>query len=170
MLPSLQPKSGIATYGALLSVLCLLQSATAQILVRPLLPECGPPATPLVLAVEIRLEPGDSLKVYDLRLCFDTTRVTPDESQIQEGSWFTNSGPTYFWHQYQSGELIVNGAILGPGLAATGNGTIFSLPLEFTEEGVTAIDIKLADLYNAQAQLFTSVVTLPANIQVPCRN
>lgn len=146
------------------------QLATAQILVRTLLPECSPPDTPQILSVEIRLEPGDSLKVYDVRLRFDPTRVIPDTLQIQQGSWFSNGGPTFFWHDYdyQSGELIVNSALLGPGLAVTGGGTVFSLPLEFPGEGVTAVDVSLAELYDAEAQLYTAIITLPTTIQIPC--
>ena len=147
-----------------------LRLATAQILVRAQLPECCPPDTPQILSVEIRLEPGDSLKVYDVRIRFDTTRVILNESDIQEGIWFSNAGPTFFWYEYQSGELIVNSALMGPGLAVSGSGTIFSLPLEFTEEGVIAADVSLAELYDAQAQLYTAVITLPTSIQVPCPN
>jgi hypothetical protein len=164
------PASIVALPACILGLLLIgqFQLATAQILVRTHLPECSPPDTPQILFVEVRLEPGDSLKVYDVRLRFDTTRVILNESQIQQGSWFSNAGETFFWYEYQSGELIVNGAIMGPGLAVTGSGTIFSIPLEFPEEGITAADISLADLFNAQAQPYTAVITVPTTVQVPC--
>jgi len=168
--PQFLPLPGLTASWCLVCLLLLAftQQVASQIVVRTLLTDCAPPDTPQQLAVEIRLEPGDSLKVYDVRLCFDTTRVQLDESQIQQGEWFSNAGPTFFWHQYHEGELIVTSAILGPGLAVTGYGTIFTLPLSFTLTGITASDISQVVLYNAQAVPYTSVVTVPANVQVPC--
>jgi hypothetical protein len=122
-----------------------------------LLPDCSDPYDINLMEVEIALDPGDSLKVYDIRIQFDTLQVLPDLDQIQQGSWFTAAGPTFFWYGMIDDILIVNQAVLGPDLAVIGSGIAFSIPVENFSPGNTDLVFTLTELYNAQAEVFPSV-------------
>lgn len=131
------------------------------------LPDCPEPYATNLMEVEITLDPGDSLKVYDIRIKFDTLQVLPDLSQIQQGSWFASAGPTFFWYDMIDDLLIVNQAVLGPDLAVTGNGIAFSVPVESLTPGYCEITFEFIELYNAQAEVFPSV-GLNHQFSAPC--
>ena len=136
-------------------------------IVRMLLSACAEPFTTHLLEVEISLEPGDSLKVYDIRIQFDTLLVVPDLYQIQQGSWLPAAGPTFFWYDMIDDILVVNQAVLGPGLAVTGSGIAFSLPVEYVSPGNSDLTFALTELYNAQAEIFPSI-GIPHHFAAPC--
>ena len=132
-----------------------------------LLPDCTEPYNTNLMEVEIVLDPGDSLKVYDIRIQFDTLLVVPDLYQIQQGSWLPAAGPTFFWYDMIDDILVVNQAVLGPGLAVTGSGIAFSLPVEYLSPGNTEMAFNLTELYNAQAEIFPSI-GIPHQFAAPC--
>jgi hypothetical protein len=132
-----------------------------------LLPDCSDPYDINLMEVEIALDPGDSLKVYDIRIQFDTLQVVPDLSQIQQGSWFQAAGPTFFWYDMIDDILIVNQAVLGPGLAVFGSGIAFSVPVENLTPGYSDLTFTLTELYNAQAEVFPSIA-IPHQFAAPC--
>jgi hypothetical protein len=142
-------------------------SAFAIATVSILLPDCTDPYTTNLMEVEIVLDPGDSLKVYDIRIQFDTLQVVPDLYQIQQGSWFSAAGPTFFWYDIIDDVLIVNHAVLGPGLAVIGSGIAFSIPVEYISPGDTEVAFDLTELYNAQAEIFPSI-GIPHQFAAPC--
>ncbi len=154
---------------ALITAVIILAPANAFAIatVSILLPDCTEPYTTNLMEVEIVLDPGDSLKVYDIRIQFDTLQVVPDLSQIQQGNWFPAAGPTFFWYDMIDDSLIVNQAVLGPGLAVTGSGIAFSLPVDYISPGNSDLTFALTELYNAQAEIFPSI-GIPHHFAAPC--
>ncbi|MDP2359955.1 MAG: cohesin domain-containing protein [bacterium] len=151
-----------------LPVLFLLASAAwGQALVRLVLPPCAEPAGTVWLDVRVELEPGQTFKSYDIRIPFDPAQVTLQRNQIQQGSWFTAGGPTFFWHDIIGNELYVNGAILGPGLHVTGSGVVFRLPVLLAVPGVVDLQATTHLLFDVNAQLLPSF-SIPAALQAPC--
>ena len=143
------------------------EPATADGLVSILMPDCAEPYTTNLLEVQIALDPGDSLKVYDIRIRFDTLQVVPDLTQIQSGNWFSAAGPTFFWFDMIDDLLIVNQAVLGPGLAVIGTGIAFSIPVESLTPGNLELGFDYIDLYNTQTEIIPSV-GVPHQFSAPC--
>lgn len=151
----------------LLVTLGLSTQARGQALVRLVIPPCAEPGATVWLDVQVQLQAGQTLKSYDIRIPHDVSSLSLREDLIQQGAWFQSGGPTFFWHDVVDGVLIVNGAILGPGLCVTGAGTVFRLPAEINTPQVADLGATIHDLYNVSAQLLPSLA-LPAALQAPC--
>jgi hypothetical protein len=155
-------------------VLCLLvlllsggASVQAQALVRLLMPECAEPQTTVWLEVRVELQPGQTLKSYDIRIPFDPTQAQLVEAQVQQGSWFQSGGPTFFWKDIIDNQLIVNAAILGPGLHVTGSGVVFRVQVQLAAPALVDLQAATHMLFDVNALTLPSL-TLPAALQAPC--
>ncbi len=141
----------------------------AQSLIHLDLPECATPGETLTLAVSVDLETGSRLKSYDLRLQFSSPDIVVREDQIQQGSLFPSAGPTFFWTDLTDNLLIVNAAILGPGLYVEEDGVLFSLPVEVPVALFEDIQVTVHVLYDDTASVMPSLA-YPATIDAPCTN
>ncbi len=141
--------------------------AEAQALLRLVMPECAAPGSTVWMEVRAELQSGQTLKSYDVRIPFDPTQISFDEGQIQQGSWFTAGGSTFFWHDILDNTLYVNAAILGPNLHVTGAGTLFRLPLTLNQPTLLDLQASVHDLFNRYAQPLP-VLDFPAAMQAPC--
>ncbi|MFA7332180.1 MAG: hypothetical protein WC326_14015 [Candidatus Delongbacteria bacterium] len=151
----------------LLVLLVAASGARAQALVRLVMPECAEPYTTLWLEVRVELQPGQTLKSYDIRIPFDPTQVTLVEAQVQQGSWFQSGGPTFFWRDIIDNQLIVNAAILGPGLHVTGSGMVFRVQVQLAQPAVVDLQAATHLLFDVNAVVLPSL-ELPAALQAPC--
>jgi len=147
--------------------LCAAHEADAQAVVRLLMPECEAPGTNVWLEVRVELQPTQTLKSYDIRIPFDATQLQVQEAQIQQGSWFTAGGPTFFWHDIIDNTLYVNGALLGPNLHVTGSGILFRLPVQATQPALLDLQASVHQLSDRYAQPL-AVVDMPVAMQAPC--
>lgn len=157
------PRFLLSCFGLLL-LASLLQ---AQSLIQLNLPPCAEPGSSVILGVDVQLEEGARLKSYDIRLQFSSESVTVREDLIQQGSLFPSGGPTFFWTDLEDGLLIVNAAILGPGLYVEEDGRLFQLPLELDNTLVEDIQVSYHVLYDDTAQIMPSMA-IPGAIQSPC--
>lgn len=139
----------------------------AQALVRLTVPPCVEPGSTVLVSVQVELEPAQTLKSYDVRLFVDPAQGTILENQIAQGPWLPSGGPVFFWHDMSGDVLVVNAAILGPGLHVTGTGTLFTVPVQLNGATLADIEPTLHDLYDVDAQLLPSLA-LPAAVQAPC--
>jgi hypothetical protein len=148
-------------------VLCSASQVQAQALVRLQLPACAEPQTTVWLEVRVELQPGQTLKSYDIRIPFDPSQVLLLENQVQQGSWFQSGGPTFFWKDIIDNQLIVNAAILGPGLHVTGSGMVFRVAAQLVAPAVLDLQATTHVLFNVNAAELPSL-DLPAALQSPC--
>jgi hypothetical protein len=144
-------------------------SLHAQSLIHLDLPECASPGETVTLAVSVELEEGARLKSYDLRLQFSSPDIVIREDQIQQGSLFPGAGPTFFWSDLTDNLLIVNAAILGPGLYVEEGGVLFSLPVEVPVALFEDIQVTIHVLYDDTASVMPSLA-YPATLDAPCTN
>ena len=147
--------------------LCAASQVMAQALVRLQLPPCTEPLSTVWLEVRVELQPGQTLKSYDIRIPFDPAQVLLLENQVQQGSWFTSGGPTFFWKDIIDNELIVNAAILGPGLHVTGSGMVFRVAAQLTAPAVLDLQATTHTLFDVNAAVLPSL-DLPGALQAPC--
>lgn len=131
------------------------------------LPECIEPSGTVQLQVRVELDPGATLKSYDVRLQFDPALISFQPAQLAQGAWFQSGGPTFFIGDVIGNQLIVNAALLGPGLAVSGSGEIFHLPMTVLQPGVVDLAVSLADMYDVGLSLL-DVVSVPAASEAPC--
>lgn len=141
--------------------------AQAQALIRLQVPNCAEPQSTVWLEVHVELQPGQTLKSYDIRIPFDPAQVLLLENQVQQGSWFQSGGPTFFWKDIIDNELIVNAAILGPGLHVTGSGMVFRVAAQLTAPAVLDLQATTHTLFDVNAAVLPSL-DLPAALQAPC--
>lgn len=162
----MRTRPGTALCLALL-LLAGVRQVDAQALVRLQLPSCAEPQTTVWLEVHVELQPGQTLKSYDIRIPFDPAQVLLLENQVQQGSWFQSGGPTFFWKDIIDNVLIVNAAILGPGLHVTGSGMVFRVAAQLAAPAVLDLQATTHTLFDVNAAVLPSL-DLPAALQAPC--
>jgi len=150
-----------------LLLLLLAGSAFSQGTLRLLLPECITPEGTVQLRAVVELEPGATLKSFDVRLQFDPARIAFTPAQLAQGPWFGSGGPTFFIGDVIGNQLIVNAAILGPGLSVSGSGDIFTIPVTILEPGIVDLAVSRADMFDVTLQPL-EILTVPAASESPC--
>jgi hypothetical protein len=158
-----------------LLMLLLTSNLYSQSLVRLLMPDCADPFSTVNLQVEIQLEEGATLRSYGIRIHFDSTRVTLRDDQIVQGNWLQSAGGSvlFFRNIYpddlfeNSALLIVDSAIMGPGLHVTGGGMVFEIPVEIAEPGLVDLEITSHTMYDVDGVPFFNIA-VPAALQAPC--
>jgi hypothetical protein len=148
-------------------LILLAASAHAQGTLILQLPECVEPGGTIQLQVRVELEPGATLKSYDVRLQFDPSLISFQPNLLTQGAWFQSGGPTFFIGDVIGNQLIVNAALLGPGLAVSGSGEIFHLPMTVLQPGVVDLVVTLSDMYDVSLELL-DVISVPSASEAPC--
>ncbi|MCA9783284.1 MAG: hypothetical protein KDC10_12980 [Calditrichaeota bacterium] len=150
-----------------LLLLFLAGTASAQGTLSLQLPECTEPGETQILTAHVDLEPGATLKSYDVRILFDPALVTFLPAQLTQGPWLQSGGPTFFVGDVIGTEMIVNAAILGPGLSVSGSGNLFSVPVTFLQPGAIDFAVSLSTMYDVTLQVL-DVLVVPSAVEAPC--
>jgi len=91
--------------------------------------------------VELKTTSITDLKGYSVTLSYDTTLINLQE--VTEGPFFSSKGKTFFYSKEDNGTILIDCAILGPGLSVSGEGTLAALSFTCLKAGSTSIEFSL---------------------------
>jgi len=92
--------------------------------------------------VELKVTSITNLKGYSVTLSYDTTLINLQE--VTEGSFFSTKGKTFFYSKEDKGTILIDCALLGKTLSASGEGTLATLSFTCLKAGSTIIEFSLA--------------------------
>jgi len=94
--------------------------------------------------VELKTTAITNLKGYSFTLSYDPALISLQE--VTEGPFFSSKGETFFYKKVddKKGTLLLDCALLGPGLSVSGEGTLTTLSFTSLKAGSTGIEFSLA--------------------------
>ena len=94
--------------------------------------------------VELKVTSITNLKGYSVTLSHDPALISLQE--VIESSFFSSKGKTFFYKKIDDtkGTVLIDCAILGPGLSVSGEGTLAILSFTSLKAGSTSLTFKLA--------------------------
>ena len=103
--------------------------------------------------VELKATSITDLKGYSVTLSYDPALLSLKE--VTEGTFFSSKGKTFFYKKVEDtkGAVLIDCAILGPGLSVSGEGTLATLSFTSLKSGSTSLTFKLTktrDTYNKE--------------------
>ena len=94
--------------------------------------------------VELKATSITNLKGYSVTLSYDPTLISLQE--VTEGPFFSSKGKTFFYKKVDDtqGTILIDCALLGKNLSASGEGTLATLSFTCFKVGSTSIEFSLA--------------------------